>query len=50
MTMTSRGTTGTDDPAGNGTYQVNMRGQWHFWTVRYDGLKKLLAWRWPYGI
>ena len=41
MTMTSRGTTGIDDPSGNGSYQVNMRGQWHFWTVRYDGLKKL---------
>ena len=40
MTMTSRGTTGTDDPSGNGSFQVNMRGQWHFWTVRYDGLKK----------
>ena len=41
MTMTTRGTTGDPDPAGNAVNQVNMRGQWHFWTVRYDGLKKL---------
>ena len=42
MTMTTRGTTGIDDPWGpNQSMQVNMRGQWHYWTLRYDGLKKL---------
>ena len=42
MTMTTRGTTGIDDPWGpNASIQVNMRGQWHYWTLRYDGLKKL---------
>ena len=41
MTMTTRGTTGIDDPWGpNQSMQVNMRGQWHYWTLRYDGLKK----------
>ncbi len=39
MTLTTRGTTGTDDPDANPS--VSMRGQWHFWTLRYDGLKKL---------
>ena len=39
MTLTTRGTTGIDDPAGSPS--VNMRGEWHFWTLRYDGRTKL---------
>ena len=39
MCMTIRATTGTDDPGGNP--YVNQKDGYHFWTVRYDGLKRL---------